>query len=242
MQYWSGKITAGLTVRSGNTAQTEFNASAELQRRTPSTRAGINFPSAITAARKASKAPDHLIQAQYDTWLSRRFFIRTPFAEYFTDPFQNIAHRATFGAGVGYDLIRRPKLEWNLTTGPAYQHTWFGSVPAARTPEKDAAALVFGSRFEADLTKRLELILEYRGQLTRRDVGETTHHTVATLEVDITDQIDLDISLVWDRIASPARQHRRRPGPRRLPPRRRAWSRFLVGPVQSPRRLCHPFR
>ena len=62
---------------------------------------------------------------------------------------------------------------------------------------------MLGSRIDIELTKRIDLILEYRGQLTRQEVGETTHHSVATLSIDLTRRLGLDLSLVWDRISSP---------------------------------------
>jgi hypothetical protein len=54
-----------------------------------------------------------------------------------------------------------------------------------------------------DLTKRLELLLEYRAQLGSKDQGMQAHHAIATLEFEIHKRLDLDISLVWDRISSP---------------------------------------
>jgi len=65
------------------------------------------------------------------------------------------------------------------------------------------AALVFGSRFDWDITRRIELILEYRGQYTSREVGETTHHSVSTLSLELTKRFNLDVSFVWDRITNP---------------------------------------
>jgi hypothetical protein len=56
-----------------------------------------------------------------DLWPLRRFYLIVPFAEYYTDPFQNLARPLT--GGVGYDLIDRPKLEWNITAGPAWDRT-----------------------------------------------------------------------------------------------------------------------
>jgi len=47
------------------------------------------------------------------------------------------------------------------------------------------------------------LILEYRGQYTSREVGETTHHAVGTRSLELTKRFDLDVSFVWDRISNP---------------------------------------
>jgi hypothetical protein len=47
------------------------------------------------------------------------------------------------------------------------------------------------------------LILEYRGQYTSQEVGETFHHGVTTLSIDLTKRLDLDVSFIWDRVQNP---------------------------------------
>lgn len=199
----SGKISAGLTVRSGNTESLEYNAQAEFQWRTPNTRLILDYIGNISTLSGEENANNHRISTLFDYWLSRRFFLRIPFVEYYRDTFQNLDHRLTGGAGVGYDLIDRSKVEWSIAAGPAYQHNWFHSVQPGEPMESGAAALSFGSRFDWEITKRIDLLLEYRGQFTRREIGETTHHSVSTLSVELSKRLDLDISFVWDRITTP---------------------------------------
>jgi putative salt-induced outer membrane protein YdiY len=200
---WSGKLSLGLTLRKGNSESVEYNAQAHLQRRTPATRLSLDYIGNLSSVDNVESANNSRVNAEFDLWLSRRFYLILPFAEYYTDPFQNIKHRVTLGAGVGYDLIDRPKLEWNITAGPAFQQTWFESSQPGEATKKGAAAVAFGSRFDWDITRRIELILEYRGQYTSREVGETTHHSVMTLSLELTKRFDLDVSLVWDRIGNP---------------------------------------
>jgi len=201
--YWSGKLSLGLTLRKGNTEALEYNAHAHLQRRTPATRLSLDYLGNVSSVDNVESANNNRVNTEFDLWLSRRFYLILPFAEYYSDPFQNLAHRVTLGAGVGYDLIDRPNLEWNITSGPAFQQAWFESSQPGEPTEKSAAALAFGSRFDWDITRRIEMILEYRGQYTSRKIGDTTHHSVATLSLELTKRFDLDVSLVWDRIANP---------------------------------------
>ena len=200
---WSGKLSLGLTLRAGNTESVEYNAQAHLQRRTPATRLSFDYIGNVSSLDGVESANNHRVNTEFDLWLSRRFYLVLPCAEYYKDPFQNLAHRVTLGAGVGYDLIDRPNLEWNITAGPAYQQAWFESSQPGEPTKKGAAALTFGSRFNWDITHRIELILEYRGQYTSSEVGETTHHSVATLSLELTKRFDLDVSFVWDRISNP---------------------------------------
>jgi YD repeat-containing protein len=201
--YWSGKASLGLTLRAGNTESVEYNAQAHLQRRTTATRLSLDYIGNVSSADGAESANNNRVNTEFNLWLSRRLYLQLPFAEYYTDPFQNLAHRVTAGVGVGYDLIDRPTVEWNITAGPAYQKAWFESAEPGEPTEKGTAAFVFGSRFDWDITRRIELLLEYRGQYTSRAVGETTHHGVSTLSLELTKRFDLDVSFIWDRISNP---------------------------------------
>jgi len=76
------------------------------------------------------------------------------------------------------------------------------------------------------------LTLEYRGQYTSREVGETTHHGVSTLSFELTKRFDLDVSFIWDRISNSRGGLGQRSTPAgRLSPRRRAGRGFLSGNV-----------
>ncbi len=204
--YWSGKVSAGLTLTSGNTKQVDYNAQANLQRRTPATRFKLGYIGNISRINNVESANNQRVNTEFDFWLTRRLYLITPLAEYFSDPFQNVARRGTLGVGVGYDIIAQRNLEWNVSTGPAYQQTWFDSVQAGSESTRGSAALVFGSDFDWEITRRIDLILEYRGQYTKRDVGETTHHGVVKLELELTKRLDLDVSFVWDRIQNPKQE------------------------------------
>ena len=204
LDHWSGKVSAGLSLSAGNTEQYDYNAQASLQRRTPMTRLSLDYIGNLARVAGTESANNHRANAEFDLWLSTRFYLVLPYAEYYRDHFQNLAHRATAGVGVGYDLVDRPKLTWDVTLGPAYQHAWFESSLPDEPDHKSTAALWFASRLEWDITRRIEFSAEYRGQFTSREVGETTHHSVTTLSIDITKRLDLDVSFVWDRISQPS--------------------------------------
>jgi hypothetical protein len=203
LDYWSGKASLGATMRSGNLDQFEYTAQLHLQRRTPATRLSLDYIGNISTIEGVENANNHRVNSEFDYWLSRRFYLILPFAEYYKDPFQNLRARLTGGVGVGYDLVDRPALGWNITAGPAYQQAWFESAQSGEPTEKGSGALAFGSRLDWDINRRVELILEYRGQYTSQQVGETTHHSVATLSLDLTKRFDLDVSFIWDRVSQP---------------------------------------
>ena len=201
--YWSGKVTIGLSLQAGNTEQVEYNAQAHLERRSPATRFSLDYIGNLSSINGVENANNQRVNTEFDLWLSRRLYLLLPFAEYYKDPFQNLAGRFTIGSGLGYDLVVAPKLEWNITTGPAYQWARFDSTQPDEATQTGTAALVFSSRFDWDIARGIDLILEYRGQYTSREAGDTTHHSVSTLSLELTKRLDLDISFIWDRINNP---------------------------------------
>lgn len=202
--YWSIDLSLGLTLQSGNTRAVQYNAQLGLQRRTPATRLSLDYIGNISTLNDVESANNHRVNTEFDLWLSRRFYLILPGLEYYKDPFQNLTHRVTAGVGVGYDLIDRRKLEWNITTGPAYQYAWFESAEPGEPTEKGTAALTFGSKFKWDITPRIKWTVQYRGQYTSKEVGETTHHTQSTLSLDLNNKrLTLDVSGIWDRISDP---------------------------------------
>lgn len=201
--YWSVDLSSGLTLQAGNTRSMQYNAQIGLQRRTPATRFTLDYIGNIGQVNNTENANNQRVNTEFDLWLSRRFYLILPSVEYYTDPFQNLAYRVTGGLGIGYDLIDHPGVQWNITTGPAYQQAGFDSTAPGVPTEKGTAALTFGSRFQWDITRRTKIILQYRGQYTSKAIGETTHHSVGTFSVDLNKRLTLDVSGIWDRISNP---------------------------------------
>ena len=201
--YWSGDASFGLTLHTGNVDEVLFNAQAGLQRRTPATRFSLDYLGNVTSAEGTKSSDNHRVNAEYDVWLSRRLYLILPSGEYLTDEFQNIDSRVTLGAGLGYDLFDRNALEWNVSALPSLQSTHFDSVQAGEDDSRNEGALVLGSELDWEISRRMDLVLEYQGQFTNSEFGQTIHHSVGKLDVELTKLLDLDISLVWDRVGDP---------------------------------------
>lgn len=202
--FWSGKIAAGLSLSSGNTEQSEYNFSANLARRTPETRFNLDLQGNYAALDRVQTANNQRGTTYFDYWLSRRLYLRLPFADYVHDPFQNVAHRVTLGAGVGYQVFAQPKLRWELSVGPAYQHTWYDSVQAGEPDSEGNLAGLVGSEIEFKLSQHIDFTSKYQLILVGEEAGGYTHHWQSTLEVDLTKSLELDISFNWDRVSRPA--------------------------------------
>lgn len=203
---WAGKISAGVSYRAGNTRAVDINTEVSLQRRTPDTRLYLDYLGNYGKVNGTETEQNHRFVGQFDYFLSRRLYTRLPDLEYYRDPLQNIDHRLTVGGGVGYDLVKTPRMEWNATISPSWQRNWFESVSTGESSTADSVALVFSTRFDVELTQRLDWIFDYRGQLTAKENGNDMHHAKTTLEFEIHKQLKFDVSLEWDRISNPKQE------------------------------------
>ncbi len=200
---WSGKVTAGLNLQSGNTKETTLNVSAELARRTPTTEFVLDYLGNFGEVNDRQNANNDRVDGTYDVRLNRHWFVRPVQCEYFHDPLANIETRATAGVALGYTILDENGLEWWVTAGPSYQYTQFETVETNQSDSVNTPAAALQSRFKADITSRLDLILLYRGTATSQDAGLYTHHTVSTLEFEIKHHLNLDVSFIWDCLQHP---------------------------------------
>jgi hypothetical protein len=203
LDYWSGKFNVGLNVRSGNSEQVDFVTKARLERRTPNTHLKLDYTGNFSELDGVESVENQRVNGSFNIFLTRRLFLVTPLVEYYRDPFQNIGRQVTLGGGAGYYLIDRPKVEWLVLGGPAYQQTRFDTVQPGEEPESSTPAFFLQSNFDVELTKRIDLELGYQAIVTSEQAGRVTHHSTATLEIDLTRRLDLDVSFIWDRTENP---------------------------------------
>jgi putative salt-induced outer membrane protein YdiY len=205
---WSGKLSLGITQRSGNTDQTDITAYGLLRRETPWTLFETTYNGAYSRIRTQSGTSEevtnnHRLSSRLDWYLEKRLYV-TGGADLFRDPFQNIDYRSTPYLALGYDIVDQKKVSWSLSAGPAYQRTRFDSVTPPQEVTDDTFAAVFQSRFEWDISKDVEFDFDYNIPVPLPESQEYTHPLSAILSIDITSDLDLDLSWVWDRVNQPA--------------------------------------
>ena len=206
---WALKFTLGLNLRSGNTEQIDFSSKFSARRRTAETRFLIDYIGNISRTGAGSGALEetvnnHRLSSSLDVYATRRFFYTPLFVEYFRDPFQNMDRRLTLGAGLGYSLQDTARLEWTVNGGVALLNTRYVSVLPGEDIEVSSGALVGGTDVDYEINPRMDFLFRYSIQASRRASGGYTHHMIATLESELTGELDLDVSLLWDRISQPA--------------------------------------
>jgi len=203
INFWSGKVSIGLNIRRGNSDTFELNSSLKFQRRTVKNRATLEYLGTYNLAEDFETANNHRATLVWDRFLTRRLFVKPFNSEWFKDPFQNISHRETVGFGAGYEVIDKPKTDWTISGGPAYQQTTFVSVEAGTPGTESTPAFSFGSDLDMELTGWLDYFWQYSFQIVNETSGKYNQHFVMGFETEVSSLLDFDIKMIWDRIQNP---------------------------------------
>ena len=200
---WSGDITVGVSLQSGNNDQATVNTTAELARRTPNTTLLFDYLLNYSQVNNVQSANNDRFNSSYDIRLNREWFVRPMLFEYYHDSLANISYRLTGGVGAGYYIFDRTGLEWQVSACPGFQYTRFETVEPGQSDTADTPAGVFDSYFKSDVTSRLTFIQSWQSTITERDAGQYSHHSVTTLEFEIKRHLNLDVSFIWDYLQNP---------------------------------------
>lgn len=200
---WDIKVGVGGNYRQGNTEQVETTVIAEVARRTAKTRVRVDYLASFNETDGQTAADNQRATAVWNRYLQPHLYLTPLFGEWFRDPFQNIASRWTLGAGLGYQLGDTPRTSWELGVGPAFQRTQFEDVEKDSPTSSTTLALVGTTSYEYELTRWTDFDFEYRFFVVNEESGTYTHHLVTGVEIEVTSLIDLDVTLVWDRIQTP---------------------------------------
>jgi len=203
LDFWSAQLTLSLDVSKGNSEQVNFSSYAEAKRRTALSRFYIDYRGIYATTYGTVTANSQRASSYYDIFSTRRFFWRPVIADYFRDTFANIANRGSLGAGLGYTIIDTPKTEWIVSPGIAYQGTQYDSVEPGEDDVVTTPAFIFSTEFDTDITKKIDFIVKYDFNVVNKASGTYSHNASAALEIELTSHLDLDLSMVWDRIEDP---------------------------------------
>jgi putative salt-induced outer membrane protein YdiY len=201
--YWSGRISLGLTTRKGNTNQSDASAFFEAKRETAATRWSTTYNGAMAKVEGVQTANNHRVDSRFDWFLSDRMFLTPTSIQYFRDPFQNIRLRLTPAAGVGYDVVKTGPMDLSLFVGPAYQYVEYeSSEPGTDSSDGTAAGLAILA-YSWDVTPDVELGLDYNVTVPLPESNSYNSRLSAVIEVDLIWDFDLEVRFVWDRVNDP---------------------------------------
>jgi putative salt-induced outer membrane protein YdiY len=205
---WAAKVGLSINIQEGNTQQLDYTAKASAIRRTAKTRLMLDYIGNVSATGTVGTGTtktieNHRVNATSNVYVTRSFFYTPVEAEYYTDSFRNIDRRITLGAGLGYVVIDKKELTWEVTGGPSALNTRYVSVQQGESASDSSFALMLGTLVETDITSTLEFIFQYDIKAAQKKAGGYSHHAIASVEQEITERIDLDVSFLWDRTSYP---------------------------------------
>ncbi len=201
--YWSGKITLNLDMRSGNKNQFDYTAKGFIDRRTSNTKLRIDYLGKVSNVEGVESANDHRINEKYDVYLTRNFFLTPLFSEAYFDKFQNVKSQYTAGMGLGYTFIKTKKIEWDISSGPAYKITNYYTVLEGEDKSVSSPSLELSTIIEYKLSKKIDIKFNAKITYTDENNGRYKHHIVLGLENEILSWLDFDVVAIWDRTQNP---------------------------------------
>lgn len=205
-ELWTGELSIGLDLNTGNVNQLDYLITAELERRTPFTRFKADFIynySESTLDDEDTTVTDMSRLTSYLDWFySSDLFFRMVDYEYYSDLQQNIKLRHTLGLSAGYHLIDNKKLQWDVTLGPSFQITSY--YDTTETENQDSLVIALNTLFEYSFSSRLDFIFDYQIQFVEEESGKRNSYLKTGLEIDVNHDFDLNILFYLDRVAEPA--------------------------------------
>ena len=204
INYWSLDASIGLTLRSGNSDQTDLGTRVKLERETPLTRGILGYEGAYSVVEGDEVTNNRRVTGLFAYYLTTRFFLAAPIGELYGDRVRNVDLRATIGAGAGYDVVERRRVEWTVIGGAGYQRTEYSTIEPGEDDQTEDAALLFQTTVEVDPIADVDWDTEYTLAAVVSDWGKTSHHLSSVFSFEVWGPLDLDVSFVWDRIEQPA--------------------------------------
>lgn len=198
INYWSGKVTLSLDIRAGNKEQFDYTANASTIRRTDNTRLRLDYLGRVSNVDSNETANDHRINEKFDVYLTRDFFVTPLFSEYYQDAFQNIDSQYTVGVGIGYTVINKKHLEWDISGGPAAIKSNYIAVAPNEDSSSSSASLELSTRIEYEITKMTDISFDSKFTFTGEKSGRYKHHIVLVFENELLSWLDFDITGIWD--------------------------------------------
>ncbi len=203
INYWTAKASLGANLRRGNSEQIDATGRATLIRRTARNRIIADYQASFSRTGSVTTSDTQLVETGWSLYTSNRVFWKPLQGEWYRDRFSNIAARTKLSAGIGYQIIDTPKTTWEADGALGYQGTQFIDVSESDESSANTPAITFATKYETELTRWMDLNLDYRLSIVNEESGSYIHHLVTGCEFDLTKLMDLEITLIWDRITNP---------------------------------------
>ncbi len=200
---WTGSLSIGANYRSGNSDLTDMNITGRAERRRAISRYVAEYLGNFSSAQGVETSNNHRLTTYFDSFRTSKLYWRIASLEYVRDTFRNIDHQANLNTGIGYDLIRSAKKDWDVTASVGALYAQFVSVQSGSPLQNTSPALSLGTRYDHEVTSWLDFLFDYRLQIVDEDNGTLIHHMLSKISTEFINDLDFEISFIWDRVKDP---------------------------------------
>jgi len=206
---WDGYINVGINLREGNTVQVDYTFSAGVQRRSASSRFKADYTSNYSRYEDQDTEVTHVtadskrLTSSYDWFFNPKVYFRAADFEYIADEFLNLEYRLHYGIAIGYHLVDTSRTTWDVNAGPSYQISKFIDVQDDASNSENSGGLTLGTDFTFEVTSDIDYEASYSVQIVDEAAGGKIHHFKTGLEIDLTNDFDLDLTFYADRTEKP---------------------------------------
>lgn len=206
---WDGYVNLGINLREGNTVQFDYTFSAGIQRRSSSSRFKTDYTADYSryedkdTEQTTVTADSERLTSSYDWFFNPKIYFRAADFEYMADDFLNLDYRIHYGIALGYHIVDTSRTSWDVNLGPSYQKSKFLDVKDGESDSEDSLGLTLGTDFTFEISNDIDYDASYNVQVIDEASGGNIHHFQTGLEIDLTNDFDLDLTFYADRTENP---------------------------------------
>jgi len=206
---WDGYVNLGINLREGNTVQFDYTISAGIQRRSSSSRFKTDYTADYSryedkeTEQTTVTADSERLTSSYDWFFNPKIYFRAADFEYMADDFLNLDYRIHYGIALGYHIVDTSRTSWDVNLGPSYQKSKFLDVKDGESDSEDSLGLTLGTDFTFEISSDIDYDASYNVQVIDEASGGNIHHFQTGLEIDLTNDFDLDLTFYADRTENP---------------------------------------
>jgi len=206
---WDGYVNLGINLREGNTVQFDYTFSAGIQRRSSSSRFKTDYTADYSryedkeTEQTTVTADSERLTSSYDWFFNPKIYFRAADFEYMADDFLNLDYRIHYGIALGYHIVDTSRTSWDVNLGPSYQKSKFLDVKDGESDSEDSLGLTLGTDLTFEISSDIDYDASYNVQVIDEASGGNIHHFQTGLEIDLTNDFDLDLTFYADRTENP---------------------------------------
>lgn len=200
---WYFRLRSGLSLHNASSSQFTWSNSTELLRDDGITRAALRYDGTLGQVDGDLTVSTHTGALQVDVLITSTLYLLPFYGSVTHDYERNIELRTTLGTGAGVHIIDVDGASWEVSFGPAYV-----SLLPITTVNGDVArthdlGVILKTDLDVDILKDLSLNATWLSVLTVTGTDRSYHQGIASLELELSNIVTLNLSVMFDRSEAP---------------------------------------